>query len=73
MTDLYEGIEFLLAHTGRFFSEPMIKIFGDLLILLMTDPASESLRCQSFYERNSGLTFRRSLLSACCVALYRSE
>src|SRR5216684_2587355 len=69
LPNLYEVVELLLAHELRSFSEPIIKIFGELLIWLTTDPLSDALRCQSLNERNIGLTFRRSSSSALCAAV----
>ncbi len=46
-----------------------MKILGEWLILLMTDPSSDALLCQSLNERNNGFTFRPSLLSAVCAAV----
>src|ERR1700712_1336267 len=55
--DLYEIVEFLLAHRRKFSIPPKTKTFGWVFILLTNEPFSAALRFQSAGERNVGLTF----------------
>lgn len=60
----YEIVELLFGHGRRSFSEPIMKIFGEWLILANTDPLSDVLRFHSLNERNKGCTVLRIVVSA---------
>src|SRR5712691_10919129 len=73
LVDLYEIVERFFTHSWRSFSEPKMKIFGKELTLLTNELLSDAFRCQSFGERNVGLTLRRNAFSTFCNAAKSSE